>query len=108
MLNSSTEWLGDVRWFIKRIELWPIILMEAMLENKVPDSVSSELFPSKMKRSVLSKEVYAQLKKMILSGKFKEGQRVSEKKLARRLRMRRNPVQIALLRLRKEYSIIWK
>ncbi len=57
---------------------------------------------------MLSEEVYDQLKKMILSGKFKKGQRLVEEKLAHRLNVSRNPVQIALLRLRKENLVIWK
>jgi len=57
---------------------------------------------------MLREEVYDQLKKMILSGKFKKGQRLVEEKLAHRLNVSRNPVQIALLRLRKENLVIWK
>ena len=43
---------------------------------------------------------------MILSGKFRKGQRLVEEKLAHRLNVSRNPVQIALLRLRKEKLVI--
>jgi DNA-binding GntR family transcriptional regulator len=78
------------------------------MKNKIPDAIIDEIFPRKVKRSVLSEEVYDQLKKMILSGKFKKGQRLVEEKLARRLNVSRNPVQIALLRLRKEDLVIWK
>lgn len=78
------------------------------MKNKIPDTIIDEIFPRKVKRSVLSEEVYDQLKKMILFGKFKKGQRLVEEKLARRLNVSRNPVQIALLRLRKENLVIWK
>jgi DNA-binding GntR family transcriptional regulator len=78
------------------------------MKNKIPDTIIDEIFPRKVKRSVLSGEVYEQMKKMILSGKFKKGQRLVEEKLARRLNVSRNPVQIALLRLRKESLVIWK
>ena len=78
------------------------------MKNKIPDAIIGEIFPRKVKRSLLSEEVYNQLKKMILSGKFKKGQRLVEEKLARRLNVSRNPVQIALLRLRKENLVIWK
>ena len=57
---------------------------------------------------MLSQKVYDQLKKMILSGKFKKGQRLVEEKLARQLNVSRNPARIALLRLRKENLVIWK
>ena len=78
------------------------------MKNKIPNTIIDEIFPRKVKRSMLSEEVYDQLKKMILSGKFKKGQRLVEEKLAHRLNVSRNPVQIALLRLRKENLVIWK
>ena len=78
------------------------------MKNKISDQVLSEIFPKKVKRAKLSEEVYDQLKKMILSGKFKKGQRLVEEKLAHRLNVSRNPVQIALLRLRKEKLLVWK
>jgi DNA-binding GntR family transcriptional regulator len=78
------------------------------MKNKIPDTIIGEIFPRKVKRSMLREEVYDQLKKMILSGKFKKGQRLVEEKLAHRLNVSRNPVQIALLRLRKENLVIWK
>jgi DNA-binding GntR family transcriptional regulator len=78
------------------------------MKNKISEEVISEIFPRKVRRSKLSEEVYDQLKKMILSGKFKKGQRLVEEKLSRRLNVSRNPVQIALLRLRKEKLVVWK
>jgi DNA-binding GntR family transcriptional regulator len=78
------------------------------MKNKIPDQVISEIFPRRVKKSRLSEEVYDQLKKMILSGKFKRGQRLIEEKLAHKLNVSRNPIQIALLRLRKEKLVAWK
>jgi len=78
------------------------------MKNKIPDQILRDIFPKKVKRAKLSEEVYEQLKKMILSGKFKKGQRLVEEKLAHRLNVSRNPVQIAMLRLRKEKLVIWK
>ena len=78
------------------------------MKNKIPDQVINEIFPRRVKRSKLSEEVYGQLKKMILTGKFRKGQRLVEEKLANRLNVSRNPIQIALLRLRKEKLVIWK
>lgn len=78
------------------------------MKNKIPDQVISEIFPRRVKKSRLSEEIYDQLKKMILSGKFKRGQRLIEEKLAHKLNVSRNPIQIALLRLRKEKLVIWK
>ena len=78
------------------------------MKNKISDQVLNDIFPKRVKRAKLSEEVYDQLKKMILSGKFKKGQRLVEEKLAHRLNVSRNPVQIALLRLRKEKLLVWK
>jgi len=78
------------------------------MKNRIPDSVMSEIFPKKVKRSILRGEVYDQLKKMILSGKFRKGQRLVEEELAYRLNVSRNPVHASLLRLRKEKLVIWK
>jgi len=78
------------------------------MKNKIPEEVISEIFPRKVKRSKLSEEVYDQLKRLILSGKFKKGQRLVEEKLSRQLNVSRNPIQIALLRLRKEKLVVWK
>jgi len=78
------------------------------MKNKIPDTIIGEIFPRKVKRSLLSEEVYDQLKKMILSRKLRKGQRLVEEKLALRLNVSRNPVQTALLRLREENLVIWK
>jgi DNA-binding GntR family transcriptional regulator len=78
------------------------------MKNKIPEEVISEIFPRKVKRSKLSEEVYGQLKSLILSGKIKKGQRLVEEKLSRQLNVSRNPIQIALLRLRKEKLVVWK
>jgi len=78
------------------------------MKNKIPDTIIDEIFPRKVKRSLLSEGVYDQLKKMILSGKFKKGQRLVEEKLAHRLNVSRHPVHIALLRLREDDLVIWK
>lgn len=78
------------------------------MKNKIPDSVISEIFPKKVSKSKLSEEVYDQIRKLIASGRFKKGQRLVEEQLAHRLNVSRNPVQIALLRLRKEKLVVWK
>jgi DNA-binding GntR family transcriptional regulator len=78
------------------------------MKSKIPDQVLNDIFPKRVKRSKLSDEVYDQLKKMILTGKFKKGQRLVEEKLANRLNVSRNPIQIALRRLRKEKLCVWK
>ncbi len=78
------------------------------MKNKIPESVIKEIFPKKVSRPNLSEEVYEQLTKMIASGKLKKGHRLVEEQLANRLNVSRNPVQRALLRLRKEKLVVWK
>jgi len=78
------------------------------MKNRISESVMSEIFPRKVKRSILREEVYDQLKKMILAGKFKKGQRLVEEELAHRLNVSRTPIHTSLLRLRKEKLVNWK
>lgn len=78
------------------------------MKNTIPVSVMSEIFPRKMKRSILREEVYDEMKKMILSGKFRKGQRLVEEELAHRFNVSRTPIRTSLLRLRKEKLVIWK
>ncbi len=78
------------------------------MKNKIPEEIISEIFPKKVKRSKLSEEIYDRLKKMILNGKFEKGERLTEEKLALQFNVSRNPVQIALRRLRKDKLVIWK
>ena len=52
------------------------------MKNRIPDKVLEEIFPKKLNRFQSSDEVYAQLKKMILSGKLKKGQRLRRDEFA--------------------------
>ncbi len=56
----------------------------------------------------MSLDIHGQLKRMILSGKLKKGQRLVEEKLANQLNVSRNPVRIAILQLREEGLVTWK
>ena len=50
------------------------------MENKtsrIPDEVLKEIFPKKLNRYEASEKVYSHLKKMILSGKLKKGQKLT-------------------------------
>jgi len=47
------------------------------MKNKIPDGVISEIFRKRLTESKLSEEVYDQLKKMILSGKFTKWPKIS-------------------------------
>ena len=78
------------------------------MKNTVHEDVLKEIFPRKYKRRQISLDIYEQLKKMILSGKLKKGQRLVEEKLANQLNVSRNPVRIAILQLREEGLVTWK
>ena len=76
--------------------------------NKIPDDVLKEIFPRRLKRRDINRELYDRLKNMILLGKLKNGQRLIEEKLAHSLNVSRQPVHAALLQLRKDRLVIWK
>jgi len=78
------------------------------MKNAIHKEVLKEIFPRKYKRRQISQEIYEQLKKMILSGRLKKGQRLVEEKLANQLDVSRNPVRIAILQLREEGLVTWR
>jgi len=78
------------------------------MKNAIHEEVLKEIFPRKYKRRQMSVDIYEQLKKMILSGKLKKGQRLVEEKLANQLDVSRNPVRIAILQLREEGLVTWR
>jgi len=78
------------------------------MKNAIHEEVLKEIFPRKYKRRQISQEIYEQLKKMILAGRLKKGQRLVEEKLANQLDVSRNPVRIAILQLREEGLVTWR
>jgi DNA-binding GntR family transcriptional regulator len=78
------------------------------MKNVIHEEVLKEIFPRKYKRRQISQEIYEQLKRMILAGKLKKGQRLVEEKLANQLDVSRNPVRIAILQLREEGLVTWR
>jgi len=78
------------------------------MKNVVPEEVLKEIFQRKLKRRNLNGEVYEKLKKMILSGKLKEGERLVQEKLALRFNVSRQTVIFALQQLKKHKLITIK
>jgi DNA-binding GntR family transcriptional regulator len=76
--------------------------------DRIPDKVLREIFPTKLNRSQPSNEVYAQLKRNILSGKLKKGQRLIQEEVVQRFNLNKATVTTAFSRLRKEKLIITK
>ncbi len=78
------------------------------MKNVVPEEVLKAIFQRKLKRKDLSGEVYNKLKKMILSRKFKKGERLVQEKLALRFNVSRQTVIFALRQLKKDKLIVVK
>ena len=74
----------------------------------IPDKILREIFPKKLRRSLASERVYAQLKEMILSGKLKKGQKLSQEKIAQDFNVSKMAVAIAFSQLKKDGLIIPK
>jgi DNA-binding GntR family transcriptional regulator len=78
------------------------------MKNVVPEEVLKEIFRRKLKRRDLSSQVYDKLKKMILSGTLKRGERLVQEKLALRFNVSRQTVIFALRQLKKDKLIVVK
>ncbi len=78
------------------------------MKNVVPEEVLKEIFQRKLKRRDLSSQVYNKLKKMILSGKLKRGERLVQEKLALRFNVSRQTVIFALRQLKKDKLVVVK
>ena len=76
--------------------------------DRIPDEVLKEIFPRKLNRCRASEAVYAQLKKMILSGKLRKGQRLLREEIAQNFDLSEMVVSIAFLRLKKDGLVIVK
>jgi hypothetical protein len=78
------------------------------MKNRIPDTVLKEIFPRKLKRSLSSEQIYLHLKKMIISGKLKKGQKLLQEKTAQCFRVSRVTVAIAFSQLKKYGLIVSK
>jgi len=75
------------------------------MKNKIPDAVLREIFQRKLKKKSVNGEVYDRLKKMILAGKLKKGQRLVQEGIALHFNVSRQTVRNAFVRLEKEKLI---
>jgi len=78
------------------------------MKAKISEEVLKEIFPKKLKRPQVSERVYSQLKKMILSGKLKKGQRLVEEEISKSFNVSRTVVGKAFIQLKKDKLIIRK
>jgi DNA-binding GntR family transcriptional regulator len=73
---------------------------------RIPEAVLKEIFPKKLRRLRYSDHLYAKLKNLILSGKLKKGQKLTQNKLARDLNMDIPSIRPVFQQLKKERLII--
>jgi DNA-binding GntR family transcriptional regulator len=78
------------------------------MKDRIPDQVFKEIFPRRLQKHQVIPNTYNQLKKMILSGKLKKGERLVQEKLAHDLNVSRMPVIKAIRQMKKEGLVVWK
>lgn len=77
-------------------------------KNRIPDEVLKEIFPKRLERRRAPEGLYTHLKKLILSGKLKKGQKLTYDGIALDLNVSRGIVHNVISRLRKDRLIISK
>jgi DNA-binding GntR family transcriptional regulator len=78
------------------------------MKDRIPDQVFREIFPRKLQKHQVIPNTYNQLKKMILSGKLKKGERLIQEKLSHDLNVSRMPIIRAIRQLKKDGLVVWK
>jgi len=76
------------------------------MKNRIPDEVLKDIFQKKLNKRSMNGDVYQRLKRMILSGKLKEGQKLIQEGIALHFNVSRQTVRNAFLRLEKDRLII--
>ena len=76
--------------------------------SRIPDEVLKEIFPKKLNRRKAPEELYTHLKKMILSGKLKKGQKITYDGIALDFNVSRGIVHKVISQLKKDGLVISK
>jgi hypothetical protein len=71
-------------------------------KERIPDKILKEIFPQKLKKRGASEDLYTYLKKMILSGKLKKGQKLTYDGIALDFNVSRGIVHNVISRLKKD------
>ena len=74
----------------------------------IPNKVLREIFPKRINRSLVAEELYTDLKKMILSGKLKKGQRLTLEGIAQHYNISIPMAHKVIYQLREDDLIISK
>jgi DNA-binding GntR family transcriptional regulator len=77
-------------------------------KSKISDEVIKEIFSKKLKRYRATEWVYTELKKMILSRKFKKGQMLLRAEIAHEFSVSETIVAKAFSQLKKDKLIVVK
>jgi DNA-binding GntR family transcriptional regulator len=76
------------------------------MSGRIPQKVLKKIFPEKIERGLASDKVYFHLKRMILSGKLKKGERLLRWKFVKTFDVNESAVTVAFSRLRKDGLIM--
>ena len=74
----------------------------------IPDKVLKEIFPKRFNRNLAAEQIYSHIKRTILTGKLKKGQRLSQGKIAQGFGVNNVTVAIAFSKLKKHRLVIVK
>jgi DNA-binding GntR family transcriptional regulator len=77
-------------------------------ERRISDKILKEIFPQKLTRFPFPDKVYGQLKKRILSGKLKKGQRLSYDGVVHDFNISRWAAHKVISKLKKDGLLISK
>jgi len=77
-------------------------------KDGVSNKVVKEIFPKSLNRSLASEQIYTHLKRMILSGKLRKGQRLLQEKIAQDFGVNRVTAAMAFSQLKKHGLVIIK
>jgi len=77
-------------------------------KGRIPDEIVKEIFPQKLTGFPFQDDVYAQLKRRILSGKLKKGQSVSYDGVVREYNISRWAAHRVISQLKKDRLLISK
>ena len=79
------------------------------LRNRIPNNVLREIFPERLnKRSLAAEELYTHLKKMILFGKLKKGQKLTLEGIAQQFNISKPMADKVISRLKEDKLVISK
>jgi len=74
----------------------------------IPNKVLKEIFPRRINRSLAAEQIYTHIKRTILSGKLKKGQRLFQGKIGQDFGVNSVTVAIAFSKLKKHRLVIVK